>query len=92
MADAPKTETKKPTETLTERLNRAIKERKKCSGTFRCIARYYRAGRLYEAGELITIEDEVPSRAFEPFDPDAPVRAAVPPPAPKAATPATTPL
>lgn len=91
MADAPtKTETKKPTETLTERLNRAIKERKKCSGTFRVITRYYRAGRLYEPGELITVENEVPGKSWEPFDPDAPRRAEVPKVAPKANLPSNT--
>lgn len=70
---------------VAEELALAVKERKPCSGTFRIGAgKHYRAGRLYEPGELITIEDEVPGKGWEPFDPNAKATPAVPPPAPKA--------
>ncbi len=66
-------------ESLTkEQLAKAVKERLKVSGTFRLTEKYYRAGRLYEPGELVTIKDEVPGRSWEPFDPNAKVEALVP--------------
>ena len=39
--------------------------------------------RLYEGGELITIEDEVPSRTWKPYNPHAVVTPPVPKAAPK---------
>ena len=90
MADAPKQpETKKPA-SLTERLALAIKEGKPVSGTFRLTEKHYRAGTLHMPGELITVENEVPGKSWEPFDPDAPVRPAVPKAAPKANLPSNT--
>lgn len=88
MADAPKQPLKPAT--LTERLALAIKERKPVSGTFRLTERHYRAGKLYDVGELITVENEVPGKSWEPFDPDAPRRAEVPKAAPKANLPSNT--
>lgn len=45
--------------------------------TFRLTEPHYRLGRTYQPGELITIENEVPGRTWELFDPNAPVVAPV---------------
>lgn len=58
----------------------AAKTRTKVTGTFRLTERHYRAGRMYEAGDLVSIVDEVPGKSWLPFDPTAP---AAPPAAAK---------
>lgn len=86
MADAPKNETKQstPKETEVERLARCVKERKVCSGTF-VIGKegHYRLGKLYAEGELITIDEEVPSKTWKPYDPHYKAPPAIPAAAPK---------
>lgn len=86
MADAPKNETKQPApkETEVERLARAVKERRVCSGTF-VIGKegHYRLGRLYVEGELITIDEEIPSKTWRPYDPNFKAPPVVPAAAPK---------
>lgn len=72
-------------ESAEERLVRQQRDNIKTSGTF-VIApgqKHYRLGKLYVEGELITIADEVPSRAFAVWDPEAGRRPVAPPPAPK---------
>jgi hypothetical protein len=46
--------------------------------TFRLTERHYRAGQMFEAGDLITIENEVPGRSWQPYDPEAVTPAPVP--------------
>lgn len=80
-------------ETELERLARAQKEKRKVSGCFLIgEQRHYRRGRLYERGEVIRIEDEVPSPTWTPHDPAAPAKIELPPVAPKAGDPANTPI
>lgn len=82
MADAPKQQPQKETEL--ERLARCVKERKVCSGTFKVgPGGHYRLGKLYQAGELITIADEIPGKEWRPFDPNYKEPLVLPPPAPK---------
>lgn len=58
--------------------------RQKATGTFRLVDRHYRLGRMYEAGELITIQDEVPGMSWVPYDAkaeaDAAAKARIPAP------------
>jgi hypothetical protein len=61
-----------------EELARAVKEHRPCSGTFRLTEPYYRQGRMYQPGELVTIKDEVPGKSWEPFDPHAKAEPVVP--------------
>lgn len=42
-------------------------ERKKASGTYVLTEKLYRAGRLYEAGERISITDEIPGKTWLPL-------------------------
>lgn len=48
------------------------------SGTYRLTQPHYREGRLYAAGELITIKDEVPGLTWTVYDPKAEAAAALP--------------
>lgn len=86
-----KPQPKQEPETEIERLARAQKERKKVSGCFLIgEERHYRLRRLYEKGDVIRIENEVPSPTWTPFDPAAPAKVELPPVAPKVGDPANT--
>lgn len=78
---------KKPVDIVTDvaKLQAAIDRQVPISGTFVVGERkHYRAGKLYEAGDLITIVNEKPSRTWTPYD-SSPRRAdRVPAPAPSA--------
>ncbi|MCU0701851.1 MAG: hypothetical protein MUC96_35560 [Myxococcaceae bacterium] len=58
-----------------EQLDSARKGGHRVSGTFELVERHYRLGRLYEVGELITVENEMPSRAFAVWNPNKPPEA-----------------
>jgi len=92
MADAPQTKPKEATkETEVERLARAQKEKRKVSGCFLIGPEgHYRLRRLYAPGEVIRIENEVPSPTWTPYDPTAPAKVELPPVAPKVGSPAET--
>lgn len=96
MADAQKdqkqAEQKQPAkETEVERLARAQKEKRKVSGCFLIGPEgHYRLRRLYAPGEVIRIENEVPSPTWTPYDPTAPAKVELPPVAPKVGSPAET--
>lgn len=80
-------------ETEVERLARAQKEKRPVSGCFLIGPQgHYRLRRLYAPGEVIRIENEVPSPTWTPYDPTAPAKVELPPVAPKAGDPANTPI
>lgn len=47
----------------------ALPEKHKGTKTYRLRERYYRNGRLYEAGDTITLHDEAPGRTWELLEP-----------------------
>lgn len=92
MADTQQTKPKEAAkETEVERLARAQREGKKVSGCFLIGPQgHYRLRRLYAPGEVIRIENEVPSPTWTPYDPTAPAKVELPPVAPKVGNPAET--
>lgn len=52
--------------------------------TYRLTEFFYSQGRLYEAGELITVTDKVPGRTWELVEEEKPAPAKAPPPPPPA--------
>lgn len=59
-------------------LQAAIENHTPVTGTFVLTDRHYRAGRMYEAGDLVSIVNEVPGRTWLPYNPAAKTAPAVP--------------
>lgn len=57
------------------------------SRTYRVGSRYYRQGRMYEPGELITVVDEIPGKNWVLVSPNAAVDVAAVPEKPKSEVP-----
>lgn len=50
--------------------------------TYRLTEPHYRLGRVYQAGELITVTDEVPGRTWVPLEAEKAAAATAPAPQP----------
>lgn len=61
-----------------EELQRAVEEKRRCTGYFRLTQPHYRLGRMYEPGDVLHLKNDVPGKTWVPFDPKATTAVEVP--------------